>query len=116
MFLAQITTDPATQAAIEAAVKGADFLNGKDAKWWFALVLILGAALGLIVLRWLLFSHENYIKSMENQLTEQRSSNKELNNKLIDYITTDHEKSLETLNRVGVSMDKLADAINKQKA
>ena len=112
-ILAQI--DPATQAALQTAVQGADFLNGKDVKWWFAFVLIIGGALGLIVLRWLLASHQKYIGTMETQLSEQRAANKQLNDSLLNYITTDHQKSLEMMNRVGTSLDRVADALAKQK-
>jgi hypothetical protein len=115
-LLAQLPVDPVTAAALKSAVEGADFLNGKDVKWWFAFVLIIGGALGLIVLKWLLASHQKYIATMEIQLTEQRTANKELNGSLLNYITTDHFKSMETMNRVGLSLDKLADAINNQKS
>jgi len=112
MFCLAQAIDPVTQAAVNTAVQGADFLSGKDAKWWFAFVLIIGGALGLIVLRWLLASHQKYIVTMESQLSEQRTSNRELNKELLTYITNDHMKAVETLSRVGVSMDKLADSIN----
>lgn len=112
MLVAQIVADPATAAAIKTAVEGADFLQGKDAKWWFAVVLIVGAMAGLVVLKWLLASHQKYITSMETQLTEQRTANTMLNQRLIDYITTDHIKAIEALNKMSDSMDRLAKAID----
>src|SRR5262245_44335530 len=105
--------DPTTYAAIESAVKGADFLAGQDAKWWFAAILIIGAMAGLVVLKWLLASHQKYITSMETQLTEQRVANAELNKQLLTYITTDHIKAIEALNRMSESMDRLAHAIDE---
>jgi hypothetical protein len=103
--------DPATQSAIQAAVQGADFMAGKDAKWWFAFVLIIGALAGLIVLRWLLASHQRYITTMESQLTEQRAQNAALNKELLSYITTDHIKSIEALNRMSDAMERLTGVI-----
>lgn len=104
--------DPATYSAIETAVKGADFMAGKDAKWWFAAILIIGAMAGLVVLKWLLASHQKYITSMETQLTEQRVANADLNKQLLTYITTDHIKAIEALNKMSDSMDRLAAAID----
>ncbi len=112
-FLAQLPVDPATAKTL---IEGADFLSGKDVKWWFAFVLLIGGALGLIVLKWLLTSHQKYIASMETQLSEQRIANKAQNDSLITYITTDHQKGLETMNRVDATLNKLADAISRQKA
>lgn len=109
-LLAQL--DPATQTAIEAAVKGADVLAGKDIKWWFAAILILGAMGALVALRWLLASHQKYISTMETQLTEQRTANTALHQQLLNYITTDHMKAIEALNKMSDSVDRLAGAID----
>ena len=87
-------------------------MAGKDAKWWFAFVLIIGALAGLIVLRWLLASHQKYITTMESQLTEQRTANASLNQQLLTYSTTDHVKAIEALNKMSDSMDRLARAID----
>ena len=94
-------------------MKGADFMAGKDAKWWFAFVLIIGALAGLVVLRWLLASHQKYFTSMETQLTEQRTTNAALNQQLLTYITTDHQKAIEAQNKMSDSMDCLAKAIDE---
>jgi hypothetical protein len=110
-ILAQV--DPVTQGAIQAAVQGADLLATKDMKWWFAAVLIIGAFAGLVVLKWLLASHQKYITSMETQLTEQRTTNSALNRELLTYITTDHLKGIEALNKMSDSMEKLATAIHE---
>ena len=88
-------------------------MAGKDAKWWFAAILIIGAMAGLVVLKWLLASHQKYITSMETQLTDQRSANAELNRQLLNYITTDHLKAIEALNKMSDSMERLATAIDE---
>lgn len=92
-------------------MKGADFMAGKDIKWWFAAILIMGALGALYALRLLLASHQKYVTGMEAQLTEQRAANTALHEKLITYITTDHLKAIDAHAKMSESMNRLATAI-----
>src|SRR5687768_7122743 len=109
-ILAQL--DPATGKVL---IEGADFLAGKDAKWWVAAVFIFCGFVTLTALRWLLRHHEKYMTSMETQLTEQRGANKELHERLIGYIMTDHQKSIESHNKISQSLDNLAEAVKEMR-
>lgn len=110
-FLAQ-----AEAVSAKAIVETADFLSTKDLKWWLAAFVSLGVFAALLTLKWLLASHQSYIESMRTQLTEQRAANAALNEKLIDYIQTDHMKSIEAQNAISSALRELSAAISHRAA
>lgn len=103
----------AEAVAGKVIIESADFLAGKDAKWWFIAILLIFGFSTLLALRWLLAGHQKYVTGMETQLTEQRMAYAALNKQLFDYIVGDHLKSIDALNTMSASMRELAQAIKE---
>lgn len=110
-FLAQ--ADPITA---KMAMETADVAASKDMKWWFVVLLMLFGVATLTALKWLLASHQNYLNSMQTQLTEQRQANAKQNEDMLDYIKTDHEKSVLMLGEVSRTLQSLAEAIRERRS
>jgi hypothetical protein len=107
-LITQLATDPAT---LEAMKEATDFLSTKDLKWWFAGLFVLFVVTSIFIVRLLLKYHQSHLESMSSQLTDQRTANQALNERLLAYITTDHQQSVETQRRVGEALNRLSDAI-----
>lgn len=101
------------QMSLEAMREATDFLSTKDLKWWFAALFLLFVATGIFILRLLLKYHHEHVGGMEKQLSEQRSANHALNERLLTYITTDHQQSMQTQREVADAMKKLSEAIER---
>lgn len=88
-----------------------DFLSSKDLKWWFAGLLIVLALSASFVFKILLRYHQENIAGMQTQLSEQRTTNKELNSQLVTYITTDHQNSIKAQQDTASALRDLSQAI-----
>lgn len=105
----------ASPSDLKKVEEAADFLSAKDLKWWFAFVfvlLLMAISFGL----WLLLKfHLKHLAEMTTQLTEQRASNGALTEKLLSYIKDDHTKCLQVLTEVGNQMERVAEALARNK-
>jgi hypothetical protein len=106
-----ITLFAADPVTLEAMKEATDFLSTKDLKWWFAGLFLLFVATGVFIVRLLLKYHQSHLEGMSSQLSDQRAANQALNERLLAYITTDHQQSVETQRRVGEALNRLSDAI-----
>lgn len=99
--------------SIETAKEAAEFLSSKDLKWWFAALFVLFVVTGVFILRLLLKYHQQHLDSMTAQLTEQRGSNALLHEKMMLYITTDHQAGINAQRETAAAINKLSDVIEK---
>lgn len=104
--LAQVSPE-----TIKQVTDGADFLQGKDAKWWFAVLFILFIGTGMLIVWWLLKYHTANMQQMSTQLEQQRFSNTELNKSLIEYISEDHVKTTMLLSQVGDTLRQVGETM-----
>lgn len=102
--------DPIT---IDTAREAAEFLSTKDLKWWFAALFILFVLTGVFILRLLLNYHQQHLEGMTAQLTEQRTANASLHEKMMVYITTDHQAGIKAQTDTAAALEKLASVIEK---
>lgn len=100
--------DPATTEAFKEAT---DFLSSKDMKWWFAALFVLFVVTGVFILRLLLKYHQQHLDGMSAQLTEQRATNAQLHEKMMTYITTDHQAGIKAQTDTAAAIEKLSNAI-----
>jgi hypothetical protein len=105
--------DPMTTEALKEAT---DFLSSKDLRWWFAGLFILFVLTGVWIVRLLLNYHQQHVTGMSAQLSEQRATNKELSERLLTYITTDHQASMQAQRHTAAALEKLSDAIDRLRA
>lgn len=71
-----------------------------DFKWWFAVLFVILLFCGLMVFRWLI-----------QQLQQQREANSVVTKQLIDYVQTDHSKSLLVMQQIQDQLENFTDAI-----